>query len=521
MDDEVGEIIDDVERRAAKKLEASNAAVGGHIDSLLERLAKLEKTFNDPVGDDEQKANPSWQPVKRGASEDTEEEGGSVSKASGGPPSKASGQDPDRQQEGYAEFLAVTGQNLGCVGVHAWSLGAASRRQTGCGCACLALVPSFLVLIVQFVLLHAISLESLSPTCVGNSDCRAGTWCSPSNSPAGYGSTPGTCDDCAWAGVLQASSWEDVQTANLPGRYDQEAYEAAKDTVAAAVAHCTATDANADRCDFLVDFHRRMTLGPFLVLLCATTLLLMSFVADMDKQVQAASMFAFRTESVATYSGRTAIAMVVWVIFQLRRFALPGMAAYAYAAIVLAGPPTPGMPLPVAFVLAGVAVGAIYNMDGLLAMALLGDGAKALVRQAFASEDADAGEKEFAHAIDPWFHFAFHRFAAVCLLALILAEVLATETLMEKNVIFRLDWGELPTFAATPNPKRACTNIATMLMIANAIAVVLFMQTWVIGIQMCRRLLRPVGVVFAPVVAALFMPLLAHGLGQVVHWPMA
>merc|ERR1719356_1458150 len=141
----------------------------------------------------------------------------------------------------------MTEQNLGCVGVHAWSLSAASRRQTWFGRACLALVPSCLVLVVQLLLLHAISLESLNPTCISNSDCRAGTWCSPSDSPDGYGSTPGTCDDCAWAGLLQAnSSWEDVQTASLPGRYDQKAYEAAKDTVAAAVTYCTATDAYAN-----------------------------------------------------------------------------------------------------------------------------------------------------------------------------------------------------------------------------------------------------------------------------------
>mmetsp|Transcript_79305 Transcript_79305/g.224789 ORF Transcript_79305/g.224789 Transcript_79305/m.224789 type:complete len:526 (+) Transcript_79305:118-1695(+) len=505
---EVDEIIGDVEKRAAKKLQASNSATAKQIDSLLERLAKLEKTYSDP---DEQTSK-SWHPAKRTHSEDSAD--GSA------PPSKDQDLDPDKRQEGYVEFLDITEQYLESVGVHTWSLSAASRRQTGCGGACLALVPSILVLVVQFVLLHAISLESLSPTCTTNSDCRSGTWCSPSDSPAGYDSTPGMCDDCAWAGALQASSWEEVQTDNLPGRYNRKAYEAASDTLAVAVAYCAATDIYADRCDFLIDFYHRLTIGPFIVLLCATSLMLMTVVADLDKQVHAAAMFAYRAENVAVYPGLCGISVLVWFIFQLRRFALPGMAAFAYTAIILAGPPSPGIPLPVAFILTAVAVGVIYNMDGLISMAILGDQAKALIRQAFASVEAFEGDKEaYGSMYAPWFHFAFHRFVGVSFGTLILLEVLATEPLIKYMGLFRLDWSELSWM---PQPYKACTNIPTMLGFATGLMVVLLMQTWAVGLQMCRSsITTPIGFIVAPLVGAVFIPVLSYALGQVVHWPLS
>lgn len=398
--------------------------------------------------------------------------------------------------------------------MHAWSLCAATRVGATCCGGCLALVPSLLLLIVQCFVLHAMSLESLHPTCSRNSDCRVGMWCAPSRSFDGLIRSPGMCDDCRWAGKLDGQEYD-----SLPSRYDAEAYTvmtasdlASGDALSDAVSYCDATDTEPDRCDFLKDFHEQLTLAPFVVLICTTGIMLALLVVDMDKQAQIADVFAYREQSRTGNLSGPCITVVAWLIFNLRKFVLPGAVVYTFSALVLAGPPTPGVSLPVSFVLNGLAVGFVYNVDSLLALAFLDENAQALIREAFADmeahEELDKPEKPGSH----WLPYFFHRFLAICFGCLIMVNVLTTEALMDSMDVFRLDWDAAPE-KFVPNPSaKSCTNVVTMLGTSTVIVLTFFALIWSVTQQVslsCRRW-GALDVVLAPMVALLTMPALSY-----------
>jgi len=161
------------------------------------------------------------------------------------------------------------------------------------------------------------------------------------------------------------------------------------------------------------------------------------------------------------------------LIFTLRRFVLPGLAAYAYAALVLTGPAAQGRSLPLSFVVGGLVVGFVYHVDRLLARTLLSEGSQAVVREAYAEVEAQEGPLRV-----PLVPGLLHRLFAGCLGSLLLAEVLATEAVMGAVPLLRLDWDALPA-RWVPNPSpTSCTNVVTMLGTTKVVMVVLFTLVW-------------------------------------------
>lgn len=517
--------IDQVERRAARNLEASNAAIAAHIGALSERLNRVERGQREAAAAaPHERAGPVLPaPVQTrrqpDAVPDVDADGDDRSKPEGRlasqEPGRAASLDPDEQQRAYAEFIATTQKNLNCIGVHTWSLCAATRVNSTCAGSCLALVPSLLLLVVQCFVLHAMSLESLHPTCSRNSDCRVGMWCAPSRSFEGLSRSPGMCDDCRWAGKLEIQEYD-----SLPSRYDAEAYAvmtssdlASGATLSDATSHCDATDTMPDQCDWLKDFQEQLTLAPFVVFICVTGVMLAFLIVDMDKQAQIADVFAYREKSRTGKLLGPLITMVAWLIYCLRKFVLPGVVVYTFSALVLAGPPTPGVSLPVSFVLNGLAVAFIYNVDSLLALAFLDENAQALIREAFADMEAhDSMDIEPGDMIVQSLPYFFHRFLAICFGCLIMVNVLTTESLMDSMSLFTLDWDELPgRFVLNPSAK-SCTNVVTMLGTSTLVVTTFFSLIWSVTHQIsvsCRRW-GPLDVVFAPVVALVTMPALSY-----------
>jgi len=326
--------------------------------------------------------------------------------------------------------------------------------------------------------LLAVSLGSFHPVCIHNADCRVGMWCAPSKGPGGYTRAPGMCDDCRWATGLS-----DQQFGSLPLRYGGDAYAAMtqpglplSETLASAVSHCGALDTQPDRCDFLVNFRNQLTLGPLVVLVFVTSLVLMSLVMDMDKHTQAYDVYRHRLANVATGGRNPICTITASLIFSLRRFILPGVAAYAYAALVLASPATSGRSLPLSVVLCGLVVCFVYNVDSLLALTVLSEKAHAVVREAFADMEANSEERTGELQRHHLPH-SLNRLFAACLGALILLEVLATENLLDVSM-FRLDWDGMPAaWVSNPSPK-SCTNVVTMLGTASMLTVVFFTFAW-------------------------------------------
>ncbi|CAK0830499.1 unnamed protein product [Prorocentrum cordatum] len=163
--------VDHVERRADRNLEASNAATAAHIGALSDRLAKMERSVHE---------SQAWHPAADAGgtlAPSTDEDMGSLPAVpeEGDDYGAEAKTDPDKQQAAYADFLDTTRRNIDCVGVHAWGMSAATRQGATCGGACCALMPSALLLLLQAIVLHSVSLEALNPTCVRNEDCRSGT----------------------------------------------------------------------------------------------------------------------------------------------------------------------------------------------------------------------------------------------------------------------------------------------------------------------------------------------------------
>jgi len=484
-DGTVQEVIHRVELRSAKNVEASNAAIAAHMGALAERLGRVEKEQDSSLQRQIGRAPPGED--KKGAQE--------------------------TEYCNYTEFIATTQTNLNCVGVHTWSLCAATRRTAGRGVACAALLPSAALLTLQCFVLLAVGLNALHPTCVRNEDCRAGMWCAPSLSPEGYSRSPGMCDDCGWASKLNEQDYP-----NLPSRYNEDAYAAltksdlpASETLATAVLHCDASDAEPERCDFVISFRSQLTLGPLLVLVFVTSIFLMSLVADMDKQAQASEVFAHRHAHKPAGGRSCLVASGARMLFTLRRFVLPGVAAYAYATLVLTGPNTQGRSLPISFVLAGLVVGFVYNVDRLLALTLLGENAQAGVREAFADVEAQKGPLSV-----PLVSCFLHRIFAGCLGCLIMAEMLATETMMDA-VPFRLDWDAMPArWLSNPSPM-SCTNVVAMLGTTTVVMVVFFTLVWSIALHAKKSALDTV---VSPLLALLAMPVLSYIVLRVGYSPV-
>jgi hypothetical protein len=503
-------------------LEASNSAISAHIAALSERLVRLERSQFDGVMPNG-RSKPAM-PVPR-APDDEVLEGEhreTLEKRQGREDAEGRRDvDPDGLQRAYAEFIATTQNSLNCVGVHTWSLCTATRVNSGCvsSCAaCLALVPSVFVLLLQCFLLQAISLESLHPSCTLDADCGAGMWCAPSRDYSGVRRDPGMCDDCRWASKLESQEYE-----SLPSRYNADAYAAVSDTLSEAVAYCETADTEPDRCDYLVSFHKELTLAPLAVFVCTTGIVLTSLVADMDRQAQIADVLEHRVANMAASPRLCVIASMARLIFVLRMLILPGVVVYAYAALVLASPRAYGLPLPVSFIVHGLVVSFIHNVDGALALAFLDEGARTLIREAFADKMAHDDERERSESTDQsvlqrmestdqrQLQSGFRRFLALCFGVLIMMSVLSTESLMDSSPLFRLDWDELPAKFVENPAMRVCTNVATTLGATTMLATTFYTLVWSITYQIFNsfKCCGVLDVVFAPVVALVTMPALS------------
>jgi len=446
--------LDEAERRTSTSLEASQTAIAVHIRALSDRLATAE-SHHQPL------SSPAF--AFDGSSVGSSETGGAVHlEVICQVPEEEP--DPDERQRRYAEFIALMQKNLDCVSVHSWGLCAATRSGStrASGCYALALVPSVALLVLQGFVLHAMGFEALHPSCNSNTDCLADMWCAPSQSLSGLTRTPGTCDDCRWASKLDSQDFD-----SLPSRYDANAYAtltaadlATHETLSSAVSHCETTDSDPDRCDFILAFHEQFTVAAFVVLVSTTCTMLAFLIMDMDKQAQIAEVFEHRITNVATTStvARGFITGIVLLILNLRRFVLPGVVVYTYAALVLA--PTPDASLPVSYVLNGLAIGLVYNVDALLAAAFLDTAAHALVIRAFADVEAHVRGVDADPGLPDEVLLGFHRFVAAAFAALFLGCILGTEDMMSS---FRLDWDELPTKWVENPSGRSCTNVMTML----------------------------------------------------------
>jgi hypothetical protein len=492
-DGTVTNVIHQVEMRNVRNLEASNAAIAAHIGALSERLGRVEK---------EQDNNALQMQMPRARCNSIERE----QDADHAPGGKCEG-DPDMYQSDYAEFIATTQTNLDCVGVHTWSLCSATRRHWDPLRACCVLVPSVLLLVFQCCVLLSMGLMSFHPMCVHNEDCRVGMWCAPSKIAGSfYTRAPGMCDDCMWATGLS-----EQQFGSLPLRYNEDAYAAmTSETLASAVSHCNALDTQPDHCDFIVNFRNQLTLGPLVVLIFVTSLVVMSFVMDMDKHTKAYDVYRHRLANVA--GGRSVFCTITAsLIFSMRRFILPGVAAYSYATLVLAGPATSGRSLPLSVILCGLVVGFVYNIDSLLGMTVLSEKAQALVREAFADMEANSEEKPDALMRHQLPHF-LNRFLATCLGTLILLEVLATESLLDVP-LFRLDWDGMPAkWVSNPSPK-SCTNVVTMLGTATILTVVFFTFAWSFVHYVSKSSLKwatDLDAMISPMFALLTAPVLSY-----------
>jgi len=492
--------IDQVERRSARNLEASNAAIAAHIGALSERLLRLERHQFVPNGR-RFPAEPAPAPaagVKRPELENEHVEtlGGKV--------------DPDGLQQSYAEFIATTKKHLNCVGVHTWSLCAATRANSGPATRCLALVPSVLLLFMQCFLLQIMTFASLHPSCNLDADCREGMWCAPSKDYNGFRRSPGMCDDCRWASSLESQDYD-----SLPSRYNAAAYAAAEETLSEAVAYCETADTEPDRCDYLVNFRSELTLAPLVVFICTTGLVLISLIADMDRQAQIAELVEHRIKHVVAGPRLFVITSVAWLIFVLRMLVLPGVVVYAYAGLVLASPWASGVSLPVSFVVQGLVVCFVHNVDGVLALAFLDEEAQALIRKAFADMQAHEYKDDaldFMESMDQkQLQYFLRRFLALCYGVLIGMNVMSTESIMNSAPLFRLDWDELPSrFVESPSAS-ACTNVVTTLSATTILSTSFFALVWCSTYQITNSFRRcgVLDVVFAPVVTLVTMPALS------------
>ncbi|CAK0793163.1 unnamed protein product [Prorocentrum cordatum] len=518
--------LDNVERRADRNLQASNAAIEAHIGALSDRVAKMERSVHN---------SQAWHPAAdAGATRapSTDEDMGSLPAVpeEGDDYGAEAETDPDRQQAAYADFLDLTQRNINCVGVHAWGMSAATRQGATCCGRCCALVPSALLLLLQAIVLHSVSLEALNPTCVRNEDCPSGTWCSPSWSLGGYEALPGTCDDCLWATQLHETSRLDVALdaaqvpihyAALPVRLGPGAYEELSYAgLSAAVEHCAAHAV--DRCDFIRDFKDSLTLGTVMVFVFVLLLLLFSIVHDLDKAGHTLNVFEYRLQGCDPVI-RMLVTAVASMNFNTRRFVLPGIVVHAYFALVLAGPATPGFAQPVYFLFCGVFVGVIYHAERFCTTVFLSKGAVKLTREAFADEAARGAIERVkgplhARALAFW----DHRFYAMCLGAFSFLVVVFTETFMDAVPL--LDVPRIfnaGIFKEVPGDANNCTNVIIMLAVSSTIAVLCYTFVWTCAYLLTTSCCRcSLGVILAPLNCIMWNVALWMALWTVAYAPV-
>ncbi|CAK0856806.1 unnamed protein product [Prorocentrum cordatum] len=287
--------------------------------------------------------------------------------------------------------------------------------------------------------------------------------------------------------------------AALPVRLGPGAYEELSDAaLSAAVAHCAAHAV--DRCDFVRDFKDSLTLGTVMVFVFVLVLLLFSIVQDLDKAEHMLDVFEYRLQGCEPVI-RMLVTAVASMNFNTRRFVLPGIVVYAYCALVLAGPATPGFAQPVYFLFCGVFVGVIYHAERLCTTVFLGKRAVKLTREAFADEVArDAIERIKSPLHARALAFWDHRFYAMCLGAFSVLVVVFTETFMDAVPLL-----DVPRvfnagiFKGVPGDANNCTNVIIMLAVSSTIAVLCYTFVWTCSYVLTTRCRRcSLGVILAP-----------------------
>jgi len=512
---EIQDAIDRLDKQTIDKLEVNNKKIATKIGSLLERVSKAERRQRDlahvsgietdfePLSPRSVATNKSGKSnasarARLGVEFEVVPRGGDQGTRVPDPLRQfaSAGQDPEDQLRPYAIFMAITQKNINCVGIHTWSLCAATRANRSFPGAVSQLIPSIMLLVLQCFVLHAISVDSLHPSCTSNAECHAGMWCAPSQSPGGFTMNPGMCDDCKWAGLLDAQDYVNIH------RYDADAYQAASGSLANAVAHCNADDSVPDRCDFVVSFRKQMTVGALFVFICVTSLVLLLYVVEMDKQTQITDVFEFRMEHICSFQSLQAdiIRVIGWLIFNFRKFVLPSVVAYSYVSLVFAAPSLMGLSLPVSFIVAGLAVGSVYNIDSFLAWAILDRKSQALIREAFADMEAHQEQNEdWDPLAEAWLPYFGNRFLALSFGVLIMLLVLGIETMM----------GELPMWSANPSPK-TCTNVQGTLGMATVLLMTFLVFVWTATRGAAGTVWKwttPLDVTLAPAIVLVALPL--------------
>jgi hypothetical protein len=509
---EVQGAIDRLDKQTIDKLEVNNKRIASRIGALLERVSKAERKQRDiahvsgtetefePLSPRSVKSNKSNARARLGVDFENVPRADNQGGTRVPDPLRqlwTAGKDPDHLRP-YAIFLAITQKNISCLGIHTWSLCAATRANRSFAGAISALIPSILLLVLQCFVLHAISVDSLHPPCTSNAECHAGMWCAPSRSTGGFTMNPGMCDDCKWAGLLNAQDYD-----NLYG-YDADAYQAASGSLANAVAYCNVDDIHQDTCDFVVSFRKQMTVGALFVFIFVTWLVLLSYVVEMDRQTQITDVFEFRLKHISSFEFVQAevIKAIGWLIFNFRKFILPSVVAYSYVSLVLATPSLMGLSLPVSFIVAGLAVGFVYNVDSFLAWALLDRKSQALIREAFADMEAHQDrDEDWDPLAEAWLPYFGNRLLAVSFGFLIMFLVLGIETMMK----------EMPMWSANPSPK-TCTNVQGTLGMATGLLMTLLALVWasvnVAAGTVCRWT-SAIDIALAPAIVLLVLPLIA------------
>jgi len=320
---------------------------------------------------------------------------------------------------------------------------------------------------------------------------------------------PGVCDDCKWAGMLDSQDY-----VNIHG-YDADAYQAASGYLASAVAHCAVDDSLPDRCDFVVSFRQQMTVGALLVFTFVTWLVLLLYVAEMDKQTQITDVFEFRMKHICSFEFVQAdvITAIGWLIFNFRKFILPSVVAYSYVSLVFATPSLMGLSLPVSFIVAGLTVGFVYNVDSFLAWVFLDRKSQALIREAFADMEAHQEQDEFWDPLEEaWLPYFGNRFLALSFGFLIMILVLGMETMMD----------EMPMWAANPSP-RTCTNVQGTLGMATVLLMTFLAFVWtatsVAAGTVCKWT-SAIDITCAPAIVLLALPVIGFLFASFGNSPM-
>ncbi|CAK0846292.1 unnamed protein product [Prorocentrum cordatum] len=301
-----------------------------------------------------------------------------------------------------------------------------------------------------------------------------------------------------------------------PGAYEELSYAG----LSAAVEHCAAHAV--DRCDFIRDFKDSLTLGTVMVFVFVLLLLLFSIVQDLDKAGHTLNVFEYRLQGCDPVI-RMLVTAVASMNFNTRRFVLPGIVVYAYCALVLAGPATPGFAQPVYFLFCGVFVGVIYHAERFCTTVFLSKGAVKLTREAFADEAArDAIERVkgplHARALAFW----DHRFYAMCLGAFSFLVVVFTETFMDAVPL--LDVPRIfnaGIFKEVPGDANNCTNVIIMLAVSSASAVLCYTFVWTCAYLLTTSCCRcSLGVILAPLNCIMWNVALWMALWTVAYAPV-